>query len=186
MEADDKKFWNMLHKRFEKATREFAEEFTKKVQEEYEETMKYYYNDKVFPTVNKLGVDAYTNVPRWYHRTYSLRQASTGYGKDLLSPENITPIENGYYAGITVDPRRIPNSTYKVGDSDWVFRRSFNKGIHGIAKQDVKNKGKLKQFTASIKYTSPYPRTWMNKSFKTITRKKYLRAMQDKIFSKYF
>lgn len=68
--------------------------------------------------------------PLYYNRTYSSYEGSSG-SKNLFSPENIFENGNGWTAKISIDSSYIPGNPYRA-DKDWVFERTFWKGIHGI------------------------------------------------------
>lgn len=68
--------------------------------------------------------------PLYYERTYSTYLASSGYDK-LFSSRNFIFMSDGYDVGIDINSRRIPGNPYRA-DKNWVFARTFEKGIHGI------------------------------------------------------
>lgn len=68
--------------------------------------------------------------PLYYDRTYSTYLASSGYD-NLYSSRNFIFMSNEYDVGININSKRIPGSPYRA-DKDWVFSRTFEKGIHGI------------------------------------------------------
>ena len=68
--------------------------------------------------------------PLYYDRTYSTYLASSGYD-NLYSSRNLIFMTNTYDVGININGRRIPGNPYRA-DKDWVFNRTFDKGIHGI------------------------------------------------------
>ena len=81
----------------------------------------------------------YSNYdPIVYNRTYSTFLASSGY-EDPFSSENVYLSGNLWFAGITVGDPNIPGDPYRAS-KDWVFDRTFNKGIHGINIKTVRHR----------------------------------------------
>lgn len=83
--------------------------------------------------------------PLYYNRTGATFVASSGY-YNLFSPQNIMGGNGNWTAGITVNSQFIPSGTYRA-DTDWVFSRTFNKGIHGINRGKVFGKNRSKTYT---------------------------------------
>lgn len=104
-----------LSKMFDDAVEEMAQEVLFRIENIYETAIDRFYADY---------------NPLYYNRTYSTYLASSGYD-NLFSPQNIHGSGNQWTAGITVGPANIPGKPYRA-DTDWVFDRTFNKGIHGI------------------------------------------------------
>ena len=107
-----------IESRFNMAIADMASQITEQIETAYETVIQSFYDD-------------YT--PRWYDRTFSTYEASD-HIDDMFK---ITPIENGYNAGINIDPSFIKGSPYRA-DTAWVFDRTFGKGIHGYFKWEMK------------------------------------------------
>ena len=135
-----------LEKLFNDSVEEMAQEVLIKIEYMYETAIDLFYADY---------------NPLYYNRTYSTYEGSSG-AKDLFSPQNIYGSDNNWTAGIIVDPSFINNKPYRA-DTDWVFERTFVKGIHGIntgkawgkktSKTFVRVKGKEKYRTYSVMLT---------------------------------
>lgn len=124
---------------FNDAIKEFAEEVLFQIESEYESNIDRFYNDY---------------NPLYYDRTYSTYMGSSG-GYSLYSPQNFSPIEGGYSVGINVDSSNIVGNPYRA-NKDWVFRRTYIKGIHGInAENIIKNKHR-KFFKRTKKFGKTY------------------------------
>lgn len=104
-----------LKKMFNDAVKELSEEVLFQIESAYESNIDRFYNDY---------------NPLYYNRTYSTYLASSGYS-NLFSPQNINPIEGGFMVGIGIDSNNISGNPYRA-DTDWVFNRTYMKGIHGI------------------------------------------------------
>lgn len=83
--------------------------------------------------------------PLYYSRTGATYVASSGY-YDLFSPQNIMGGDGNWTAGIKVNSQLIPSGTYRA-DPNWVFARTFNKGIHGISYGKIFGKDRNKTYT---------------------------------------
>ena len=107
-----------IENRFNMAVADMASQVTEQIETAYEGIIQSFYDD-------------YT--PRWYDRTYSTYEASD-HIDDMFKT---VPIENGFEAGINVDPSFISGKPYRA-DTEWVFDRTFGKGIHGYFKWEMK------------------------------------------------
>lgn len=107
-----------IENRFNMAVAEMAAQITEQIEVAYETVVQSFYDD-------------YT--PKWYNRTFSTYEASD-HMNDLF---RAIPIENGFDAGIYVDPSFITGEPYRA-DTSWVFDRTFGKGIHGYFKWEMK------------------------------------------------
>ena len=101
-----------------------AAELSFQIESAYENAISLFYADYPDPLV--------------YQRTYSTFLASNGYN-DPFSPNNLYKTGDIWTAGIQVDHSFIPGNPYKA-DKDWVFDRTFNKGIHGINIRTVRHR----------------------------------------------
>ena len=108
--------------------------------------------------------------PLYYNRTYSTYLGSSGY-ETLYSPQNFTPIPSGYRVGIEVDSKYYPNNPYRAEDVDWVFERTWEKGIHGI---NTKRWGGVK--------TKKYQKVSGRKIFEVIYRKNSTVTKKRKLY----
>ena len=113
----EKDFSELLNikEKFNKVAEKFAQEVLWAIENQYESVIDVFYADY---------------NPLYYYRTYSTYLASSGY-KQLYSPENYMSFDNYYNVGISIDSQKIPGNPYRA-DTDWVFNRTFEKGIHGI------------------------------------------------------
>ena len=120
---------------FNEAVQEFTHEVLWTIENMYETAIEAFYND-------------YT--PLYYQRTGSTWYGSSG-AETLFSSQNIKRVgENIWDVGIEVDPSFIPGEPYRA-NTDWVFARTFNKGIHGIYRGKVwGKKDKPKTYTKTV------------------------------------
>ncbi len=107
-----------IESKFYAAVADMASTVTYEIESAYESVVQSFYED-------------YT--PRWYRRTFSTYEASD-HADDLFKT---TPIDDGFEAGINVDPSFITGKPYRA-DTAWVFDRTFGKGIHGYFKWEMK------------------------------------------------
>lgn len=114
---------NKLVKIFESCTEDLAREVLFETQSIYESVIEQFYNDY---------------DPLYYNRTGSSWYGSSG-SDTLFSPQNLYQQGDSWVSSIIVDPSNIPGNPYRA-DKDWVFERTFKKGIHGFSYK--KNKGK--------------------------------------------
>lgn len=96
--------------------------------------------------------------PKYYRRTYSTYYASSLYDNDegLLNPKELS--EGLFEAGISVSSDNIPGQPYyKKGqhrpDKEWVFKRTYYKGIHGHDVSEKVSFGKNKYWQNYLKAT---------------------------------
>lgn len=144
-----------IKKIFTEIANEMAEEVLWQIENTYESVIDEFYNHY---------------NPLYYNRTFSTYLASSGY-KDLYSSQNFSPINDGYEVGINVDSGNIPNNPYRA-DTDWVFNRTFVKGIHGISTRRGWGKTKEKK----------YQRIKGNKTFEVIYRQGATITKQKKYY----
>lgn len=140
-----------IEKALSDAMDDFAEEIGTQIEIEYERAIEAFYDDY---------------EPSWYERTYTTYSGSTGF--ESIS-KTVEKNDTGYLVGIDVGARFIKNDPYFDG-AEWVFPRTFKKGIHG---------------TEEIKVMKPTPLSLMKKGFKRINNNKHLSAEFDRIFSKH-
>lgn len=184
-----------IKKRFNIVLQEFAEDVAFNIEKAYESVIDMFYAD--------YGPN--NGEPWFYERTYSTYQASSGYDQ-IFSPNNIQHYGDSYFSGIGVSSSNIPSNPYNAY-KEWVFNRTFYKGIHGISSADVRGKNEqirqkykrqrqlmrmLKKKHKGLKIDSkmqgliknvpknmhPAPKKVMDKQFKQITKK----ANMDKMF----
>ena len=109
-----------------------------------------------------LSIEAFYDDydPKYYERTGSLFDGSNLTKSGLISGYNKHNIENpfknknGYCAEIKVNGNYIHNNPYRA-DTDWVFERSFIKGIHG---QDDRERRKWGNNEWWDRYLRSFPR----------------------------
>lgn len=177
-----------IKKHFNEVLQEFAEDVAFNIEKAYESVIDMFYAD--------YGPN--NGDPWFYDRTYSTYQASSGYDQ-IFSSNNIQHYGNSYFSGIGVSSSNIPGDPYKAY-KEWVFNRTFYKGIHGISSVDVREKNeqirqkykrqralmrKLKKKHKGLKIDSkmqgliknipknmnPAPKKVMDRQFKKITKK---------------
>lgn len=124
---------------FDDAVKELAEEVLFQIEAEYESNIDRFYNDY---------------NPLYYDRTYSTYSGSSG-GYSLYSPENFKSIGDGYMVGINIDSSNIPGSPYRA-DKDWVFKRTYLKGIHGINVENIVRGTHRKFYKRTKRYGKVY------------------------------
>ena len=131
---------NGLKKLFYDSAQELAEEVLWEIENAYENAIDMFYADY---------------DPLWYYRTYSSYYGSSG-SQDLFSSENYNFANDIYNVGINVDSSYIPGEPYKAhrrkngADKDWVFRRTFLQGIHGINARQMFGKKKDKEYRRGL------------------------------------
>lgn len=167
-----------VEKGLKKALEETAEDILFEIEKAYEDTVDDFYDDY---------------DPRWYKRTHSTYLASSGYD-DLYNDKNFHRIgEDDYRVGINVSSGNIPGNPYrskwrpeeggqkKQVDKEWVFRRTFDEGIHGktSTKNLKKNRKYFESTVTSIKPMSPTPKKRMDERFAKISNQDHI----DKIFT---
>ena len=118
-----------LEKVFNDAVKEMAYEYAWKIENLYESAIEAFYNDY---------------NPLYYDRTGSTFLASSGYN-NLFIPRNV--YGNGHYwtAQITVGASNMPGDPYRA-NKHWVFKRTFEKGIHGLNAGKIFGKQKIRTF----------------------------------------
>lgn len=162
--------------KYNKAVKEFAEEVLYEIETAYENVIDKFYAD-------------YT--PDYYDRTYSTYLGSSGY-EDTNNPYNLWNIGDSWFAGINVSSSNIPGHPYKAYKG-WVFDRTFFKGIHGIARADLRkiNKYRGKLYHKEVikiktpKAMVPPPKKLLDREFKYITKHQKLDEQFNKIVRKY-
>ena len=180
--------YKKIIKQYESAIKQVAEEVSFQVESAYESVIDMFYND-------------YT--PRWYERTGSTYRASDHV--DDMS--KITKVGDEYLSGIIVDSENINGNPYRA-DTDWVFERTFVRGIHGFTAHEGRRfaqkmrqrfkEGKSIHFINMAQLNTQWgnwnedmkwgngkkPKDAMDKAFKELTKKKNLDALFQKQFSK--
>lgn len=147
------KEFKKLEKKFNEAIELFAQDVAMQIEGAYENIIDEFYAEY---------------DPRWYDRTYSTYLGSSGYYGLFNNWEN----GNGYRAGIEVDSSNIPGDPYRA-DKDWVFARTFEKGIHGYGLMDRRKYGfKKSDWVDSYRKKKSYKRySKMRKTQKIINGK---------------
>lgn len=135
-----------IEQKFRMACAEMAAEMTWRIESAYESVIQSFYDD-------------YT--PKYYERTYSTYLASD----KVDDPFGFTPVDNDYITGINVDPSFINGNPYRA-EKDWVFDRTFNKGIHGFFRWEY--------------------RQWANKQLRALNRKYLMSKAKKQRLKEYF
>lgn len=156
-----------IEKKYNIALKELAEEMSYQIESAYETVIDKFYDDY---------------SPKYYDRSYSTYIGSDHFN-DMF---NYQQLGDTYLAGINVSGSNIPGSPYRA-DTDWVFDRTFYKGIHGINREDkirmnkTRGRGYEKELIkiTTAKNMHPAPKALMDKEFKKITRK----SNMDKLFN---
>ena len=143
---------------FNEAVEEMAHEVLWRIENIYETAIDRFYADY---------------NPLYYNRTFSTYLGSSGY-EDTFSPQNIKKIGDAWESGITISDVNIPGKPYRA-DTEWVFDRTFNKGIHGINAGKVFGKDTTKRFQRVIgnKVFETIIGTSVNGTLQITKRKKY-------------
>lgn len=174
-----------IEKKFNSAVKEMAEEMNFQIESAYESVIQKFY-------------DEYT--PRSYERTYSTYLGSDKY--DNLF--GFTPVDDGYEVGVRVGDENIPGNPYRA-EKDWVFRRTFEEGIHGYFKVEyqqwyadrvkkhkwskkkaAREKARADKMIAHAPRKSTPPKKNMDAKFKKLTNKTYMNKISKSIMAKYF
>ena len=200
MKSNDENFQKIINL-YKKGIKDFAEEVSFEIESAYEHTIDLFYED-YGPNDGK---------PWFYDRTESTYLASNGYDNPF-SPINVQQFGDSFFSGIGVSASNIPGNPYKIY-KDWVFYRTFYKGIHGITKKEVntrnekirqryKKRRKLarmlrkrsKTFQIEVvmqglikrvpKNMRPAPKKIMDDSFKNLTKKKNMDRMLTEVLDK--
>lgn len=122
-----------LKQAFNDSVQELAEEVVFDTQLIYEHAIDMFYKD-------------YT--PLWYRRTYSTFAASSG-ANGVFTPHNIRNMGAYWETNITIDSNNIVGHPYRA-DTDWVFTRTFLKGIHGINSRANFGKKRNRQYKRGV------------------------------------
>lgn len=141
----------------DKLPKRLREKFNKEAQRIIDNSIKeiLYQTEKKYEEVIQDFYDDYS--PHIYNRTEATFEASSGY-HNLYSSKNIEPIKGGYKVGINVSSDNIPENPYEA-DKDWVFERTFGKGIHGYTRAelvDFRNKAKAKAQKEGRNFVYPW------------------------------
>ena len=179
----EKTVMKKIEKGLKKALKETAEDVLFEIEEAYEKTIDEFYED--------YGPN--NGEPWWYKRTHSTYLGSSGY-EDLYDSRNFRTVGNdNYRVGINVSSDNIPGNPYKSKwrpeeggqkrsvDKDWVFRRTFDEGIHGkkVTANLKKNRKYYESAVTSIAPMSPAPKKRMDERFAKINNQSHI----DEIFS---
>lgn len=182
-----------IEKRSRKAAEEVASEVTFQVELAYEKAISKFYNDY---------------DPERYERTLSTIKASNRWD-DIFG---YTPTKDRFIAGIEVGSENIPNIFEGPDDeeghqpyrdpTDWVFERTYEKGIHGYTilearryadkkrKKYVLSKRAKNRLTnyinAAPPITSPPPKEIMEKLFSKIDKQQYIDKITDEKLKELF
>ena len=123
---------NDIRKVMKSALRKTAIELNYMIEEIYEQAIDAFY-------------DSYD--PKYYDRTFSTYKASNLY-ENYAKQENPIPMGEGFVAGIEVTSDNIPGKPYnrskkdKPNKTEWVFNRTYTKGIHGVSMLERRSWGK--------------------------------------------
>ena len=147
------------------ALNEVVEELTFQIEKAYDQSVDKFY---------KHNPNGKGKFPKYYDRTETTYQASDRY-ESIYGP-GIEYIGDSPVAGITLreppvihtrsddDEPYFNHNQYSSG-FDYVFPRTFEKGIHGID---------------TLKKLDPSPKGRMDKAFKEIRSKKHVQPLLDK------
>lgn len=86
--------------------------------------------------------------PKRYDRTLNTRYASSGHfiNRRNYRKVNITKSgDKGYIVGIHISTEYMDNKDPYNADVNWVFKRTFEKGIHGFCMYDIYNWNKKRR-----------------------------------------
>lgn len=143
-----------LEKILDEATEETVREILWKIENIFETAI-----DKFYADYN----------PLYYNRTYSTYLASSGY-EDLFSSKNIINHGDFWEAGIEVGAPNIPYEPYRAkSGKNWVFPRTYEKGIHGLNSGHYFGKKKIRKFQR-VKGKKTFEAIWRKGT--DITKKK--------------
>lgn len=172
-----------IKKKYNKALQDFAEDVALNIEKAYESAIDAFYADY---------------NPLWYDRTYSSYMGSSAGTFGIFDPMNFQQGDNSYTVGTTISPEFIHGKPYRA-DTDWVFERTFVKGIHGINNRRETNYNRTKLHKSkskgvvgieiqsrNIKNMHPTPKVLMDKEFKKITGKRNMSKMFNETMSKTF
>lgn len=143
-----------LERIFNDSLDEFANQILINIEDMYESNITRFYNDY---------------DPLYYRRTYSTYEGSSGY-EDLFDSENIFRAGDIITAGIHVDSDYIFGNPYRAKNKDWVFRRTFERGIHGINTGNSFGKKRVRKYQR-IKGKKVFEAVWHNSSGRTTKKK---------------
>ena len=119
------RYVKLVTESFNKAVKDTAEEISFRIESIYESAIEDFY----------LSYE-----PKSYSRTYSTFLGSNHYE----TPFEYMQFGNTYFSGIQVDSGNIPGDPYRA-KKNWVFDRSFYKGIHGFITVDQPKINKRKK-----------------------------------------
>lgn len=126
------KIKNDINKTMKIALKQTAIELNYMIEEIYERAIDAFY-------------DSYN--PKYYDRTLSTYKASDLW-ENPTKQQNPIPMGEGFIAGIEVSSDNIPGHPYnkspkdKPNKTEWVFNRTYVKGIHGVSMIERRNWGK--------------------------------------------
>ena len=149
-----------VEKRMKVAARKAAKKVTADIQKMYKETVTEFYNHY---------------NPSFYDRTFSTYEGSDGYGKESFDP---TEVGDDYLAGIEVSPSNIEGEPYEA-DKDYVFERTFVKGIHGFTPEEAESYNHVK----GIAPMSPPPEKVLEKKVKDYVAEDKIKTIFDQMFN---
>lgn len=111
-----------MEEKLKAVARETAKEVQSLIEAEYVSTILEFYNDY---------------QPRSYHRTEYTFYGSNKYDGPARHARNTVPAyKDGFIGGISVSADYIPENPYRA-DTEWVFNRTFEKGIHGYTRNEM-------------------------------------------------
>ena len=178
-----------IKKKYDKALDEFAQDIALEIEEGYEFAIDSFYADY---------------NPLWYDRTYSSYLGSSAYALGIYDPTNFNVTGDIYTVGTTVSPEYIQGKPYGASDkysdiTEWVFERTFVKGIHGINNREEQSYSRTKIYrnkkkgvagisiqSRNIKNMHPTPKVLMDKEFKKITSKRRMSKKFNECMNKQF
>lgn len=148
-----------ITKIYNNAMKKMAQKITNNLEKKYKFAINEFYKDY---------------DPWYYDRGYNLYK-----GFKRVSKRGYLKSDNGYMSGITVSDAYIGNNPYHQ-DREYVYMRSFSKGIHGINRNDAIGRGweRLREKHIPIN-TNPSPQTLVERQYKQIIKKKNMDELFD-------
>lgn len=147
-------------KDLEKATIQTAKQLTTEIETAFESCVKKFYS---------------SYSPVWYRRTLSTYQASDHYGG---KGKGYKKSGKRVQCGINIDSSRLGNP-YRA-ETDWVFTRTFEKGIHGYTVSEARAWNKIGTnhfYTPAGLRKSNSPRVMMDKEYNRISGKDHVMSL---------
>lgn len=159
-----KKFMEKLNRIVNDAVSHAAYEAAYIIENQYESIISKFYDD-------------YT--PHIYERTYSTYLASSMYSDYSKGIRKLS--DGSYEVGIYVSPQNIPDDPY-IDDKEYVFWRTFEEGIHGLSRKDVRANPKEHTIVSYMnipKRMKPAPRVLMDKWWRKFKKNNEMKTIMD-------